>query len=154
MFILLLFFDYKNVKIIIMNVLYFLTPKSQIRYVNSNMSLRQVLEIMEHYRYTTLPIIDNDGFYIGSISEGDLLFFIKDHPFSSIENFNKINIMNIQRNRDYVPVFSSLEMDELISTAVNQNFVPVLDDQKHFIGIITRKAIINYLYYGQKKVIV
>ena len=28
---------------------------------------------------------------------------------------------------------------------MNQNFVPVLDDQKNFIGIITRKDVISYL---------
>jgi len=34
----------------------------------------------------------------------------------------------------------------LIDKALNQNFVPVVDDQKNFIGIITRKDIIRYFY--------
>ena len=29
--------------------------------------------------------------------------------------------------------------------ALNQNFVPVVDDQENFIGIVTRKDIIRYL---------
>ena len=37
-------------------------------------------------------------------------------------------------------------MEDLIGKALNQNFVPVLDDQKCFIGIITRKDIIHYFY--------
>ena len=37
-------------------------------------------------------------------------------------------------------------MEDLIGKALNQNFVPVLDDQKCFIGIITRKDIIQYFY--------
>ncbi|MDD4532774.1 MAG: CBS domain-containing protein, partial [Bacilli bacterium] len=32
-----------------------------------------------------------------------------------------------------------------------QNFVPVIDDQKNFIGIITRKAVIKYLSKEIKK---
>lgn len=134
-----------------MNVLYFLTPKSQIKCVTTNMSIRQVLEVMEHYRYTTIPLIDENGFYIGTITEGDILFFIKDHPFKSLDDFNKINVLKINRYRDYLPVESSFEMEELILTATNQNFVPVLDDKKHFIGIITRKKIINYLYLNSNK---
>ncbi len=38
------------------------------------------------------------------------------------------------------------DMEDLIGKALNQNFVPVLDDQKCFIGIITRKDIIKYFY--------
>ena len=34
---------------------------------------------------------------------------------------------------------------DLMSKAVNQNFVPVVDDKDIFIGIITRKDIIQYL---------
>ena len=34
--------------------------------------------------------------------------------------------------------------------AINQNFVPVVDDQGSFIGIITRKSIIKYCYNEMK----
>ena len=37
-------------------------------------------------------------------------------------------------------------LEDLIDKALNQNFVPVVDDQKNFIGIITRKDIISYCY--------
>ena len=35
-------------------------------------------------------------------------------------------------------------MDELYELAMNQNFVPVTDDEGIFIGIVTRKNIIKY----------
>ena len=37
-------------------------------------------------------------------------------------------------------------MEDLIGRAMEQNFVPVIDDQEHFIGIITRRDIIGYCY--------
>ena len=39
----------------------------------------------------------------------------------------------------------ALTMIFLLGKIMNQNFVPVLDDQKNFIGIITRKDVISYL---------
>ena len=42
-------------------------------------------------------------------------------------------------------------MEDLIDKALNQNFVPVLDDQKNFIGFITRKDIIKYLCKEKEK---
>ncbi len=134
-----------------MNVLFFLTPKSQIKYVDSSMSIRQVLEVVEHYRFTTIPLLSNDGKFIGTITEGDLLFYIKDHPFKNIAEFNNINIMQVKRYRDYLPINSNHDMVDLITTAVNENFVPVLDDLGYFIGIVTRKSIINYLFLETKK---
>jgi CBS-domain-containing membrane protein len=47
---------------------------------------------------------------------------------------------------DNRPVKADADMEDLIGKALNQNFVPVLDDQKCFIGIITRKDIIKYFY--------
>ena len=37
-----------------------------------------------------------------------------------------------------------------MTTAMNQNFVPVIDDKKVFIGIITRKDIIEFCYNQYK----
>ena len=36
-------------------------------------------------------------------------------------------------------------MENLINKAMNQNFVPVIDDRERFIGLITRKDLIQYL---------
>ena len=37
-------------------------------------------------------------------------------------------------------------MEDLLEKTLNQNFVPVVDDLNHFIGIITRKDVIQYFY--------
>ena len=42
------------------------------------------------------------------------------------------------------PVTADTSMEELISVALNQNFVPVIDDRGVFIGIVTRKEIMRY----------
>ena len=36
-------------------------------------------------------------------------------------------------------------MDALLESAMNQNFIPVIDDLDNFIGIVTRRDIISYL---------
>ena len=134
-----------------MNVLYFLTPKKLIKYCLDGMSIRQALETIEYHRYQVIPVLSKDGKYIGSISEGDLLYYLKNHPFEDISEFDDISIMEVSRHKDYLPIPSNTEMSSLIALAINQNFVPVLDDQKNFIGIITRKSIINYLYFNSEK---
>ena len=41
-----------------MNILFFLTPKSEVAFIYDDQTLRQALEIMEYHRYTAVPIID------------------------------------------------------------------------------------------------
>ncbi len=128
-----------------MNILFFLTPKSYIKVIEETMSIRQVLEIFEHYRYSTLAIIDKSGKYLSTISEGDLLYYLKNNLKFDLRSYENINILEVPTYRPYKAISILEEMDALIIKAMDQNFVPVIDDKGSFIGIITRKSIIKYL---------
>ena len=128
-----------------MNILFFLTPKSKIKSIVSNMSIRQVLEIFEHYRYTVLPIIDENGCFIKTINEGDLLYYVKNNLKFNVNEYNNINVLEVPTYRSYTAINVLEPMDALINMAMDQNFVPVVDDKGVFIGIITRKSILSYL---------
>ena len=129
-----------------MNILFFLTPKSEVAYINEDDTIRQALEKMEHHKYSAIPIISRTGRYVGTLTEGDLLWGIKNQYNLDLKSAEKIPVTAIRRRCDNRPVKADANMENLIGKALNQNFVPVLDDQKCFIGIITRKDIIKYFY--------
>ena len=89
-----------------MNILFFMTPKCDVAFVEEEDSLRNTLEKMEFHRYSSIPVL--------------------------------------RKHFEAVGINSSME--SLIHRAVNQNFVPVVDDLNHFIGIVKRREIMNYLY--------
>ena len=60
-----------------MNLAFLLTPKADVAYIYDDFTLRQVLEKMEHHGYTAIPIINREGEYVGTLTEGDLLWYIK-----------------------------------------------------------------------------
>lgn len=129
-----------------MNILFFLTPKSEVAYIYDTDSLRQALEKMENHRYSAIPIISKkEGRYMGTMTEGDLLWFIKDKGDLSVREAEDISIMDVPRKWDNEPVDVDVNMENLINKVMNQNYVPVIDDDKRFIGIITRKDVIQYL---------
>jgi CBS domain-containing protein len=129
-----------------MNIAFFLTPKSEVIYESISSSMRQVLERMEYHRYTAVPIIDEKGRYVGTITEGDLLWKLKNTPQLNIKYTSSIKVSNIERRTINKPVSINSNMESLLSLAINQNFVPVTDDEGIFIGIIKRSDIINYFY--------
>lgn len=127
-----------------MNIIFFLLPKSQVAYINSNNTIRQALEKMEHHRYSAVPVLDDEGKYFGTLSEGDLLWLFKNKGLT-MEQSEEIRIKDIKFERDIKSIHINKEMDELVDLIVNQNFVPVVDDLNTFIGIITRRQVISYL---------
>lgn len=129
-----------------MNILFFLTPKSEVAYIYEDYTMRQALEKMEYHKYSAIPIIDKEGKYVGTITEGDLLWTLKNDFYLDLKSVEDVPIMNIKRRMDNAPVSVNANIEDLISKSMNQNFVPVIDDQKTFIGIIKRRDIIEYCY--------
>ena len=134
-----------------MNILFFLTPKSEVAYIHDDESLRQVLEKMEYHKYSAVPIISRQGTYVGTITEGDLLWYIKNQLDLNLQEARRILITNGPRRSDNTPVSIDSNMEDLLDKAMKQNFVPVLDDKKSFIGIVTRKDIMKYFADKMKK---
>ena len=133
-----------------MNILFFLTPKEEVAHVDEDDTLRQVVEKVEHHGYSAIPLLARDGKYIGTITEGDLLWEMREKDFPDLHRMEKIRITDLKRHRDNEPVKISESMENLFEKITNQNFVPVVDDQGAFIGIITRKSIIKYCYNEMK----
>ena len=128
------------------NVAFFLSPKSEIIYLTENMTLRQAMEKMEHHRYQSLPILTEDGHYVGVVTEGDLLWAFKNQPGFSFIDAAKMMLTDIPRHFHYDAVAIDQPMDSLIDTAYRQSFVPVVDDTNTFIGLVKRSDIIRYFY--------
>lgn len=134
-----------------MNIAFFLTPKNEVVYENIDSTMRQVMERMERHGYTAIPLIDKSGKYIGTLTEGDLLWELKNTPDLNFKNANTVIVKDIKRKVKHKPVSISADIESLITLAVSQNFVPVVDDNNTFIGIIKRSDIINYCYKSLKK---
>lgn len=128
------------------NILFFLKPKSEIAYIKVEDTLRQAIQKMEYHKYSSIPMLNKEGKYVGTITEGDLLWGIKNKYNLSLKEAEYISITEIDRKQDYLAVRADANMEDLMLRAMNQNFVPVIDDQENFIGIITRKDIISYCY--------
>ena len=115
-------------------------------YVYDDDTLWQTLEKMEQNKYTAIPIINHeDGTYVGTITEGDLLWDVKERYDLDLGSAEDMPILNIKRKRDNEPVEADADVEDIINKVMNQNFVPVIDDSECFIGIITRKDVMLYL---------
>lgn len=127
-----------------MNILFFLTPKIDVIYLQDNFTIRQALEKMEYHRYTSIPVLNKKGEYVGTLTEGDILWALKGMGTYDLRTAEQICIMDIPRKANYKSVRADTDIQDLLQAAATQNFVPVIDDKNSFIGIVTRTAILQY----------
>ncbi|MGG1517174.1 CBS domain-containing protein [Paenibacillus oryzisoli] len=122
----------------------FLFPKDKVAYIRSSSSMKEAMEQLEKHTYTALPIVDDEGKYAGTLSEGDLLWTLKDTPGLTFENMDKFPVADIEKNIHNESVSIDAFMEDMLAKAADQNFVPVVDGTGIFLGIIRRKDIIAY----------
>lgn len=134
-----------------MNILFFLTPKKDVAYIPAEDTLRQALEKMKYHGYTAVPMLSKEGKYVGTITEGDILWAMQEQCEWNLQTAEKVRIRDVHRRRDNQAVSIDTDIDDLVDVIKDQNFVPVSDDQRNFIGIITRKDIIEFYYYEYQK---
>lgn len=134
-----------------MNILFFLTPKSEVAHIYEDFTMRQALEKMEYHRYSSIPLISKEGKYIGTITEGDLLWTLKNEYYLDLKRAQDVCVKNIKRRKDNKAESINANIEDLIVTSMTQNFIPVVDDNDIFIGIIKRSDVIEYVYKLIKK---
>ena len=130
--------DYSNS----FNILDILTPKSQTQFLGEKTTIRQALEKFDYHKFTVIPLLSNDGEYITSISEGDILRYIKNKSNFDIVKANSKRVLTIDHYRPYKPIKIDASFDDVYEMILSQNFIPVIDDRNKFIGIIKRKDVL------------
>ena len=127
-----------------MNVAFFLIPKSHVAYLTEGSSFRQGMEKLHRHGYTAIPVVGQDGRYVGSVNEGDFLWNIMSMGSVDPYDLEEACIDEIVTDRT-PPVKVNTPVSELMERLLDQNFVPVVDDRGMFVGIITRRSVMAYL---------
>ena len=134
-----------------MNIAFFLTPKHEIVTLTELMTLRQAMEKMEYHKYSAVPVIDNEGRYKYTLSEGDILWHIKDNMDLNLKNSETVNINQIKRSRNIEAISINEELEVALELTQSQNFIPVIDDTGIFIGIIRRSDMMSKRFEHEER---
>ena len=103
-----------------MNILFFLTPKSEVAYIPANESLRQAFEKLKYHGYSAVPTLTDDGKYAGTITEGDVLRAMESMCHWNISEAEKIKLPDVKRKRNIQAVTISTDMDDPIEDGTVQ----------------------------------
>jgi CBS-domain-containing membrane protein len=127
-----------------MNVAFFLTPKSEVAWLPARSTMREALDAMDRSGYTAVPLLDDEGRYVGVLSEGDLLRAMTREPNVGLDELELFRLDAVPRRADIRAVGIDSETTTLFSRALAQSFVPVVDSRGVFIGIVRRRTILEH----------
>lgn len=122
-----------------------LIPKSVTSYLTVDCSLRQGLEKMKYHGYTAIPVLDTDGEYLGTVSEGDFLWNMAGREEFDMRDQENVPISAILKKDKRPPLRIDSGMEELVADLMERNFSPVVDDRGKFVGIVTRRDVMRVL---------
>ena len=90
-----------------MNVMSLLRLKKDVAFIESASTVRQAIEKFKYHGYAAVPVLDEEGRYKGTVTEGDLLRALVDE--GSIKKLEDHNILEIIR-KDFNPS-ASVDID-------------------------------------------
>ena len=133
-----------------MNIAYLLRPKAEVAHIYDDSTVRQGMEKIRKLGYNAVPVIRKDGRYVTTVSQADFLAYIlkcsDDHQGQiSLKDFEDVLIKDMISIDKNPPAMITAQPEDLVFRAMEQNFIPVVDDSGSFIGIITRGDILKYL---------
>lgn len=132
-----------------MNVAFFLKPKSEVVFLRSDDFIPDALQTLQKSGYRTVPVIDGEGKYVCTVGEGDFLWFILRFENGVMNPLDaraaeKLRVRDVLGKDRNPPRHITEPIETLIGQTAAQNFIPIVDDREIFIGIVTRRTVIEY----------
>ena len=128
-----------------MNVVRLMNPAVNTVTLRSSQTVRQGLEIMRRQGYTAIPVQDDEGIYVGCITEGDFLWFLMREQVTDWRELERYPIADLVR-KDFCPALEITAGEEqIVELIMHQNFIPIVDARGCLCGIVTRRAVIEFL---------
>lgn len=128
----------------------FLTPKSDVIWISARATMRTAFETMEESGFAALPVLDDEGRYVGALTASDLLRKLLRTPGMEVDAMARTRVAEVPMAARSRPVDILAEVDELYGEALVQNFVPVIDSRGIFVGIVRRSAILGHWTHARR----
>lgn len=104
--------------------------------------------------YNSIPVLDKENHLLGTVSLANILQSLFDSENDNYQEYlSSMSVKEIM-NKDIKSLQIPFGIEEMMHHLVDSNYVPVVNADNQFIGILTRKELIkaiNYLAHEYEK---
>lgn len=140
-------------KILLENHETFLVPADNVATVFYNHPLNHALLVLSKVGYSKIPVLDSEDHLVGLISLSNVVEKMMDLTGFSMDNLEGLTVADVMEVNVNC-ITASDELEDMLHFLVDQAFLPMVDENKVFVGIITRKEIlksVNHLVHELEK---
>lgn len=118
----------------------FLTPASQLAVIVESHNIDHAKLLLSHMTYSRVPVVTEDNRFVGTVGLTEIIRYQAEQGLSDQELDRDISLL---AQTEVATVTADYQLEEVMRKLVDQSFLPVLGENREFLGIITRKSILK-----------
>lgn len=126
---------------------HFLVPASRIAFVEADNPLYHAFLILTKVKYAKIPVLDHDNHVVGLISLAMITNKMLTTDDISIEPLSTLQVKDVMQTDFAKLEGDNADIETQLNLLINNNFVPVVDQDNKFQGLITRREWIKTFNY-------
>ncbi len=118
----------------------FLTPADKLAVIIDTHNIDHAKLLLSHMTYSRVPVVTEDGRFFGTIGLTEIIKYQAENELTDEELSQDISLIT---KTDVETVVANYDLAEVMRKLVDYSFLPVVGQNKEFLGIITRKSILK-----------
>lgn len=119
----------------------YVTPAEEVAIFVDTHNADHVLLLLASNGYSRVPVITREKHYVGTISISDIMRYQSENDLQDLEMAQMDIALMVNQK---IPTISvDADLTEVLNKLVDFPFLPVVNEEKVFVGIITRKSILK-----------
>ena len=119
----------------------FLTPAENLAVLIDTHNADHATLLLSQMTYTRVPVVTDEKEFVGTIGLRDILAYQMEQGLSQ-ESMADTDIVHMTK-KDVAVVEPDYRLTDVLHKLVDESFLPVVDEEGIFQGIITRKSILK-----------
>ncbi|MGO3018608.1 MAG: cyclic-di-AMP-binding protein CbpB [Anaerococcus sp.] len=117
-------------------------PADDVAVLQEDDTLLHAILVLSANSYQTIPVLDKDYRVRGLISISKIVTSFDDEVLLDTDRLNETKVSEIMNQ--VVPIlFNNSELEDILRLIINNNFICITQRNGYFLGIITRKTILE-----------
>lgn len=116
-------------------------------HVNEDHSVQHAALVLATTGYNSIPVLDNQDHFVGVISLAAIIQVMFELDDIDSDNIDSLYVRDLM-DTDYPILKDQNDLDTMLHLLVDRNYIPIVDNNRVFQGIVTRKSMlkgVNYL---------
>ena len=131
------------------NIIRYLHRKTDASVLYGYKTVQQALQYMRSHGFAEMPVVNQEGQYMGTVKEGDFLWYLVD--YGGYEQVKDDKVSRVIR-KGMVPALKITATDEeLHKAALRSAGIPIVDSRDAFVGVLDREDVIRYFAQQEKQ---